>query len=103
VAETPEDCVVIQQGLDRLESWAERKLMRFDQGKCRVQHPESSNCHCQYRLGADLLERRSAKKDLGVLVDNRLAMSQQCAPVAKKASVPSWHTLKRVWPAGRGR
>ena len=60
--------------------------MRFDQGKCRVQHPESSNCHCQYRLGADLLERRSAKKDLGVLVDNRLAMSQQCALVAKKAN-----------------
>ena len=39
----------------------------------------------QYRLGTDLLERISAKKDLGVLVDSRLAMSQQCAPVAKKA------------------
>ena len=40
----------------------------------------------QYSLGADLLERRSAEKDVGVLVDNMLAMSQQYALVAKKAS-----------------
>jgi len=38
----------------------------------------------QYRLGDDLLERSSVEKDLGVLADNRLAMSQQCALVAKK-------------------
>ena len=40
----------------------------------------------QYRFGSDLMERSSAERDLGVLMDNRLAMSQQCALVAKKAS-----------------
>ena len=40
----------------------------------------------QYRLGADLLESSPAKKDLGVLVDSRLTMSQHCDLVAKRAS-----------------
>jgi len=38
-------------------------------------------------LGDDLLERSSAEKDLRVLVDNRLALSQQFEPVANKANV----------------
>lgn len=37
-----------------------------------------------YRLEADLLERSSVEKDLNILVDSRLTMSQKCAPVAKK-------------------
>ncbi|PKU40513.1 hypothetical protein llap_9179 [Limosa lapponica baueri] len=39
-----------------------------------------------YRLGTDLLESTSEEKDLGVLVDNRMNLNQQCALVAKKAS-----------------
>lgn len=68
---------------------------KFKEGKFRVLHSGSNNPMHQYRLGKasveNLLERSSAEKDLVVLGENKLPMSQQCALVAKKAKrIPGW-------------
>ncbi|KAK4824374.1 hypothetical protein QYF61_014034 [Mycteria americana] len=72
VANMPAGHAAIQRDLDRLEKWDDRNLTKLNKEKCEVLHLGRNN--------------PCTKKNLGVLVDTRLNMSQQCTLVEKKVN-----------------
>jgi len=52
VADTSEGHNANQRYLDKLEKWADKNLIKFDNGKCEVLHPWRKNPRHEYMLGA---------------------------------------------------
>lgn len=50
-------CAAIQKHIDRLEKWANRNVMKFHLGKCRVQSLEKNNPMHWYVLESSLVEQ----------------------------------------------
>lgn len=76
----------LQDNLDRLEEWANKNLTEFNKGKYKVLHLGKNKPSVQHRLGSTWLGSSSVERDQGVLVHNKLNVSEQCAAVASKAN-----------------
>ena len=54
VVDTPDDCAALQRDLDGMEKRADRNLVKFSKGKCKVLRLVRKPLCLQYQLGGQL-------------------------------------------------
>jgi len=83
----------LQRDLDRLDHWARINGMTLNKPKRRILRLGQSNAGHKSKLGEEWLESSPAERHLGLLVDTRLNITQQCALAAERANC-IWGCIK---------
>ncbi|KAJ7411880.1 RNA-directed DNA polymerase from mobile element jockey-like protein [Willisornis vidua] len=68
----------LHRDFNKIEGWAITNHRKFNKRKCQILHLGWDNPGCMYRLGNESLESSATERDLGVLVNVKLNMNQQC-------------------------
>ena len=85
LANSLESTKVIQKDLEIIQKWPETWQIKFNIAKCKVLHVGNKNIRQDYFMGGIKLECAQVEKDLGVMVDENLSGSRQCAVAVKKS------------------
>ena len=76
----------LQEDLDTLFEWSNKWQMMFNAQKCKCLHFGHANIHANYCIGGVQIEQIQFEKDLGVLIDESLNPSRQCAKAVGSAN-----------------
>ncbi len=65
---TEEDCLRLQEDLDKLQEWSNKWLLEFNPTKCNIMKigAGSRRPNTRYYLGEEILQESEKEKDLGV-------------------------------------
>jgi len=82
----PEDVATLRDDLKSLCKWSEDWQMCFNVDKCKVMHFGSKNARENYSINNTVLNKVKDEKDLGVIIQSDIKVSEQCAKVVKTAN-----------------
>ncbi|PKU41688.1 pol- hypothetical protein [Limosa lapponica baueri] len=84
--DVPEARDAIQRDLGKINKWARMNLMRINKAKCRVWLHCVGSTPVSIRSMDEGIVSSPVEKDLGLLVEEKLDMSQQCVLTVQKAT-----------------
>ena len=86
VVKTDIDCQRLQQALDRLQEWSDRWQLKISHKKCSIlQIGYSTKLSSDYYLCGTSVSQAQACKDLGITVDQRLALTAHINNIVTRA------------------
>ena len=81
-----EDKQNLQDDMDTLVKWSEKWQMLFNFGKCKCLHTGPGNTGMNYEMGGTILSKTVKEKDLGVTMNAKMKVSEQCRIAASKGN-----------------
>ncbi|KAJ7414840.1 hypothetical protein WISP_81238 [Willisornis vidua] len=88
----------LQRDRDKLEDQAVNNHTKFNKGKCWIPHLGWGNLGSSYRLRNEILGSSTMEGNLGVLVNGKLNLSQQCPGSQEDQRCPARHQAKHHQP-----
>ena len=86
IVNTLEDRNKVQNDLDRMKHFTKSNRMKFNRDKCKILHLRKRNQFHSYKIGDTWISKTMSEKDLEIVVDHKLNMSQHCDVATKKAN-----------------
>ena len=83
IVECREDGERMQEQINEVLKWANTWEMQFNVKKCKVLHCGRNNPRTSYTMGGVELGQAKEERDLGIIIDETLKPSRQCAAAAK--------------------
>ena len=89
-----DDCMKLQEDLDKIDEWSRNWKMNFNLGKCKVMEfgRSGKRVHWDYKMSGASLEKSKEEVDLGVTVTERLTPEKHINRITGEVS----NLLKRV-------
>ena len=81
-----QDCVYLQEDIDKLQEWFKKWLLNFNRTKCKIMRLGNNQIDYQYKMGENNLEETISEKDLGIYIDNKLRLSDHVVAAVNKAN-----------------